>query len=144
MLTGLNHITIEVSDLDQSLGFYSQLLGMRPRAKWRHGAYLTLGDLWFCLIQGNARPGQDYTHFALDISQLDCAAMAERLDAEGVPRWKENESEGDSFYILDPDGRRLEIHCGSLKTRMESMAPEDYPDLEWLDAPMDHGDSKGV
>lgn len=47
MLKGLNHITIAVSDLDTSLWFYSQLLGMQAHVRWDKGA--CLNDLWFCL-----------------------------------------------------------------------------------------------
>lgn len=49
MLTGLNHIILAVSDLTNSLNFYTETLGFTPKAKWDHGAYLALGDLWLCL-----------------------------------------------------------------------------------------------
>jgi hypothetical protein len=33
--------------------------------------------------------------------------------------WKENETEGDSFYFLDPSGNKFELHYSSLRNRIE-------------------------
>jgi catechol 2,3-dioxygenase-like lactoylglutathione lyase family enzyme len=46
MITGLNHITLSVRDLDRSFQFYVKTLGAKPLARWRRGAYLLAGDLW--------------------------------------------------------------------------------------------------
>ncbi|EWD36864.1 hypothetical protein P837_04915 [Klebsiella pneumoniae UCI 34] len=49
MLSGLNHLTLAVSQLAPSVAFYQQLLGMMLHARWDSGAYLSCGDLWLCL-----------------------------------------------------------------------------------------------
>ncbi|MGO4611810.1 VOC family protein, partial [Variovorax sp. 2RAF20] len=46
MLTGLNHLTLAVSNLARSLNFYTETRGFIPKAAWDHGAYLSLGELW--------------------------------------------------------------------------------------------------
>lgn len=119
-ISGLNHITLAVSNLDRSLAFYRDLLGCTVRAVWENGAYLEAGSLWLCLSHDEhtrTSPHADYTHIAFSVSADDFAAMSERLKAETVI-WKDNESEGASTYFLDPDGHKLEVHLGGLETRL--------------------------
>ena len=132
MLQGLNHITIAVNNLNSSFDFYVELLGFQPQVRWDSGAYLTLGDLWFCLSLDPAHPSQDYTHISLDCAASDFDAIATRLRAAQVIEWKQNSSEGDSLYFLDPDGHKLEIHCGSLHSRLESLREKPYKGLVWF------------
>ena len=132
MLRGLNHITIAVSDLERSLRFYTDILGMQGHVRWDSGAYLSLGELWFCLSSDNAVPAKDYSHIAFDIAQGDFLPFAEKLKAAGVIEWKQNSSEGQSIYFLDPDGHRFEAHCGSPQTRLDALAKAPYAGLIWL------------
>lgn len=132
MLRGLNHITIAVSDLNRSLAFYTESLGMTPHVRWDGGAYLSSGGVWFCLSLDDASPGRDYSHIALDVAQEDFEALADKLRAADVVEWKQNSSEGFSMYLLDPDGHKLEIHSGSLESRLESLKTQPYSGLVWL------------
>nr|WP_238991635.1 FosG/FosC2-related fosfomycin resistance glutathione transferase [Vibrio diabolicus] len=128
VILGLNHITIAVSDLDRSLQFYRETLGFTAHAKWDNGAYLSIGELWFCLSHDEPC----YTHVAFDIEPKEFEAFAKRIVSLGAEVWKENKSEGQSLYILDPDGHKLEIHSGSLKSRLESLRTKPYSGLVWL------------
>ncbi|MCD4498370.1 fosfomycin resistance glutathione transferase [Chromobacterium vaccinii] len=132
-LNGLNHLTLAVADLDRSWDFYHGLLGARPHARWAGGAYLSLGDLWLCLSLDAPEPGSGYTHYAFDVAPADFPAWAERLSAAGVGVWKDNHSEGDSFYFLDPDGHRLELHVGSLQSRLAACRSQPYRDMVFFD-----------
>ncbi|WP_340607900.1 fosfomycin resistance glutathione transferase [Xenorhabdus bharatensis] len=131
MLTGLNHLTLAVSNLERSLDFYIHLLGFTPHVRWQNGAYLTLGKLWLCLSCDEAKPAQDYTHIAFNIEAQHFSAFIEKLLSAGVEQWKENRSEGDSIYLLDPDGHQLEIHAGSLTSRLDALRIKPYEGLEW-------------
>ena len=82
MIGGLNHITLAVSDLEQSFRFYADILGCRPAARWDKGAYLTAGDLWLALIvDGKVRDAvrPDYSHIAFSCSADAFAAQMRRL-----------------------------------------------------------------
>lgn len=132
MLNGLNHITLAVSDIEQSIAFYTEVLGFKGHVKWDKGTYLSLGDLWLCLSLDKPDVGSDYTHYAFDIAADKFDEMANRLVQAGVKQWKQNNSEGQSLYFLDPDGHKLEIHVGGLAQRVESLKQQPYAGLTWL------------
>ncbi|MBD2815194.1 fosfomycin resistance glutathione transferase [Xenorhabdus sp. Flor] len=131
MLTGLNHLTLAVSNLERSLDFYIKLLGFIPHVRWQNGAYLSLGELWLCLSCDEAKPAQDYTHIAFNIAAEHFFAFREKLLIAGIRQWKKNRSEGESIYFQDPDGHQLEIHVGSLASRLETLRQNPYTGLEW-------------
>ena len=131
MLSGLNHLTLAVSDLTPSVDFYHQLLGMRLHARWDGGAYLSCGEQWLCLsldaLRHKIAPEKsDYTHYAFSVAEADFASMTERLAQVGVVVWKDNRSEGASYYFLDPDGHKLELHVGSLAQRLAACRERPY------------------
>lgn len=132
MITGINHITITVSDLEKSFDFYSQNLGMKPEVKWASGAYLSAGSLWVCLSVGLPCPSKDYSHIAFNIAEEQFREYSEKLSKLGISTWQENSSEGQSLYILDPDGHKLEIHVGNLSTRLAALKENPYNGLVWF------------
>ena len=143
VLKGLNHITLSVSDLSKSVSYYAGLLGFSLRARWNDGAYLTLGDLWLCLSRdGRIREGplREYTHFALSVDSADFKEFSRKVVEGAYPTWKENTSEGDSIYLLDPDGHKLEVHVGSLESRLASLREEPYNGLVFCGEALDGGE----
>lgn len=123
-------------DLPRSLYFYEDVLGGRLKARWRDGAYLELGSLWLCLSVDalkSAEPAPHYTHAALSVAQHEFAATVQRLRAAQVLSWKDNRSEGDSFYFLDPDDHKLELHVGDLHTRLAQCRLQPYADMTFFD-----------
>ncbi|MCA1179396.1 MULTISPECIES: fosfomycin resistance glutathione transferase [unclassified Pantoea] len=131
MLTGLNHITLAVSNVSESFTFYVETLGFTPRAQWKNGAYLSIGELWLCLSLDAVSIGKDYTHYAFSIEDEVFEAFAERLKASGVKEWKVNKSEGKSLYFLDPDGHKLELHVGSLESRLKACRAQPYEEMKF-------------
>jgi catechol 2,3-dioxygenase-like lactoylglutathione lyase family enzyme len=123
MITGINHVTISVKDLDRAFRVYSETMGFKPLVKHDKGAYFLAGDLWFCLdLDPKTRDAElpEYTHLAFSVTQDDFQKVTERIRQSMLRIWKENKSEGDSMYFLDPDGHKLEIHVGSWETRLLS------------------------
>lgn len=130
VLNGINHITIAVNDLEESFYFYVNILGMVPHAKWHRGAYLSLNQLWFCLSLDKASPSQDYCHLAFDVSDFNFEIAKEKIFSSGAKQWKQNKSEGNSLYFLDPNDHKLELHVGSLTNRLESLKITPYDGLQ--------------
>ncbi|OGV79795.1 MAG: glutathione transferase [Lentisphaerae bacterium RIFOXYB12_FULL_65_16] len=121
MITGINHITLSVRDIPESFAFYTDVLGLKPVQKSPSSAYVLAGPAWIALtLDSHARtePLPEYTHIAFSVSQDDFAPMKARLEAAGARKWQENRTEGDSYYFLDPNGHKLEIHTTDLQTRI--------------------------
>ena len=121
MLTGINHLTLSVANLERSFAFYRDVLNLTPLCRWQNGAYFLAGDDWVCLslkpeYQPNSHP--DYTHYAFSVQEDNFQTACQLIIASGVEQFQENSSEGDSLYFCDPDGHRLEIHVGDWQTRI--------------------------
>lgn len=88
MLSGLNHLTLAVTDLQRSFDFYRTVLGFRPHALWSRGAYLSVGQLWLCLSLDPALTGvqrQGHTHYAFSVSPQDFKLLVQTLHGLSVP-----------------------------------------------------------
>ena len=134
MLSGLNHLTLAVVDLQRSLHFYHELLRLQLEATWDNGAYLSLPGLWLCLSLDPLRdpvPVVDYTHYAFSTHARDFDALVERLRGAGVQEWRDNRSEGASYYFLDPDGHKLEVHVGDLASRLRACRDKPYAGMKF-------------
>jgi len=127
MIQGLSHITLTISELDRSLQFYQQL-GLKEEVRWDQGAYLSAPQLWLCLHLGQPKPSQDYSHIAFSIDPQQIPILQQQFESE---QWQQNQSEGESVYLLDPDGHKLELHCGNLASRLKSLKSPPYAGLKW-------------
>ncbi len=135
LITGINHVTLAVSDLERAFAFYTEVLGLKPIAKWTRGAYLQAGDNWICLsldTEARSAPHPDYTHLAFSVPSQTFNDVADAIRASNATIWKHNSSEGDSLYFLDPDGHKLEIHSGDLNSRLAALRERPYDGLEWI------------
>ncbi|MFZ6678341.1 VOC family protein [Undibacterium sp. Tian12W] len=129
---GLNHITLSVTDLERSFRFYVDALVLKPVARWKNGAYLEAGNDWICLsLDQDCRTSvpPEYTHTAFSVNLASFAIFKQMADAGELTLWKINKSEGDSLYLLDPDGHKLELHVGDLQSRLDSLKLNPYEGL---------------
>ncbi|HLO99912.1 MAG TPA: VOC family protein, partial [Fimbriimonas sp.] len=117
-VSGINHITLDVINLPRSIRFYCEILGCELRAQWDSGAYMECGATWICLqVVPTMKSAEGTSHIAFDVASEDFQTLSEKLMVE-TTEWKANTSEGESLYFLDPDRNRLEIHVGSLQSRL--------------------------
>ncbi|MBP2027165.1 catechol 2,3-dioxygenase-like lactoylglutathione lyase family enzyme [Acetoanaerobium pronyense] len=133
MINGINHITFAVSNLEKSVEFYVNILGLRLVGEWDKGAYLLAGNQWVALNVESAvilDKKSDYSHISFNVLSTDFQKMKDKLESAGVKSFKENSSEGDSFYFLDPDGHKLELHYNTIEDRLKWARENDWSTFE--------------
>ena len=90
-----------------------------------------LGGTWLAVVKGERRRDDRYDHTAFDLDLSDYENMVRKLRDNDVVQWKDNESEGDSYYFLDPSCNRFEIYCSSLESRIKHGKENWKGDVEW-------------
>jgi len=98
---GINHVVLEVDDLDKALIFYGALFEFTLRGKSEHNAFIDLGDQFIQLTLGRSQVADTKRHFGLVVDDRDAVRRA--MDRLGV------KSINDRLNILDPWGNRIEI-----------------------------------
>ena len=78
---GLNHVALEVGDIDEALTFYGRLLEFKLRGKSRDAAFIDLGDQFIALQKGRRQAADDGRHFGLVVD--DKEALRAALTAAG-------------------------------------------------------------
>ena len=56
---GLNHVALEVGDIEEALVFYRQLFDFKLRGKTGTSAFIDLGDQFLALQKGRAQPADE-------------------------------------------------------------------------------------
>lgn len=99
---GINHVALEVGDIDEALAFYGRLFDFALRGRSDTAAFIDLGDQFLALQKGRTQPGDDGRHFGLVVDDKEAvrAALAE-AGIEPLP--------GRFLDFLDPWGNRIEI-----------------------------------
>jgi lactoylglutathione lyase len=83
-LVGVNHIALEVGDLDEALEFWRSIFGeLTLRGRGGNMAFIDMGDQFIALAQGRTQPPDRERHFGLVVD--DKEAVRERLRELGVP-----------------------------------------------------------
>src|ERR1700742_2077660 len=73
---GLNHIALEVGDIEEALAFYGRLFQFKLRGKSDTMAFIDLGDQFIALQKGRCQPPDDGRHFGLVVDDKDIARRA--------------------------------------------------------------------
>ena len=125
-VVGMDHIVVNVSDVEEALRFYGGVLGMEVLREDQ----FRRGDVGFVSVRASGgtildlRPSQEspggpvnIDHFCLVVDTEDIDATLEELRAQGVEiagpmgtRWGAK-GDGRSFFITGPDGNKIELKC---------------------------------
>jgi predicted enzyme related to lactoylglutathione lyase len=101
-LIGINHVALEVGDVEEALAFYGKIFSFTLRGRGNGQAFIDLGDQFLALMQVQA-PHQDRArHFGLVVDdRAQVRALAQAAGAKMV--------DGPFVDFLDPWGNRVEI-----------------------------------
>ena len=134
-ITGLDHVSLVTSNLDRSIAFYRDILGLHPveRPAFKSkGAWMGSGTLEIHLTvneAGHLRPAPEIDtsdiHFAARVS--DFSGFVKNLEANGFsadlpdgnPKRLVFRLDGPApyqqCYLLDPDNHLIEINSAAIK-----------------------------
>src|SRR6516165_3850758 len=99
---GLNHIALEVGDIEEALAFYGRLFSFELRGKSDAMAFIDLGDQFIALQKGRRQAPDDGRHFGLVVDDKEAARKA--LADAGIAL-----IDGPFLDFRDPWGNRIEI-----------------------------------
>jgi lactoylglutathione lyase len=104
-LVGINHIALEVGDLDAALDLYVRLFAFGMRGRMRKMAFVDMGDQFIAVAEGRTQEPDGGRHFGLVVDDVDAARAA--VEAEGLEVL--GGGRGQSFDFRDPWGNRFQV-----------------------------------
>ena len=102
-LVGINHIALEVGDLEEALTFWDSIFGpLELRSRIGSFVFIDIGDQFIALAEGRSQPRDLTRHFGLVVD--DKEAVRARLVELGVRVFGQD---GLDFY--DPWGNLIQV-----------------------------------
>ena len=98
---GINHVVLEVGDLDEALEFYGRLFEFTLRGRNPHNAFIDMGDQFIQLRKGRTQEPDGARHFGFVVD--DRAPVWQAVEEMGI------ELIGDRLNFRDPWGNRIEV-----------------------------------
>ena len=77
-LVGINHIALEVGDVEAALEFYGQIFELTLRGRAGRMAFVDIGDQFIALAEGRRQPPDEHRHFGLVVDDVEAALQAAR------------------------------------------------------------------
>ena len=103
-LIGVNHVALEVGDVEQALALYGRIFSFTLRGRAPRMAFVDMGDQFVALSEGRSQPADDHRHFGLVVD--DVPAAREAAQREGLAIVSDTRG---SFDFLDPWGNRFQV-----------------------------------
>ncbi len=102
-LIGINHVALEVGDVDEALTWYGRLFEFEIRGRAGAAmAFVDLGDQFIALAAGRTQPPDQARHFGLVVDDKERVRAA--LQQAGV-----SVQSGGSVDFLDPWGNHVQV-----------------------------------
>ena len=114
-LIGINHVAIEVDDVDEALEWYGRFFEFDLRGRiGRSMAFVDMGDQFIAIAAGRVQPPDQGRHFGLVVDDMEVVRAALRESGLDV-------QEQGSLDFLDPWGNHVQV--------------VDYRDIQFTKAP---------
>ncbi len=102
-LVGINHIALEVDDLDAALEWYGAIFHFELRGRVPGMAFLEMGDQFIAVAEvGGSRPADGERHFGLVVDSIELARAALQSAGAEVLR-------GRGLDFRDPWGNHVQV-----------------------------------
>ena len=101
-LVGLNHVALEVGDVEEALEFYGRIFELELRGRGGRMAFVDMGDQFLALAQGRTQPPDAHRHFGLVVDDKEAARRALQEAGVEVPR-------SGRLDFRDPWGNHVEV-----------------------------------
>jgi catechol 2,3-dioxygenase-like lactoylglutathione lyase family enzyme len=101
-LVGINHVALEVDDVEEALEWYGRIFDFELRGRAPGMAFIDIGDQFIALSEGRTQPPDGHRHFGLVVDDTDAARAA--LEAAGVEI-----SPGRRLNVRDPWGNFVQV-----------------------------------
>jgi lactoylglutathione lyase len=103
---GINHVALEVGDVDEALALYGRLFDfeLRGRAAGGRMAFLDMGDQFLAIQSPRAQPPDEGRHFGLVVDDREEVRAAVRRE-----RLREAPAVRGGLAFLDPWGNHFEV-----------------------------------
>ena len=113
--TGINHVSISATNLEESTRFYETVFGMERIATPRFETpvqWLRVGNLQLHLFLDESGTAPSRHHLGLTVDDLDAAydAIAEHMSSEWGSQLVELPSGQIQLYFRDPAGNLIELN----------------------------------
>jgi catechol 2,3-dioxygenase-like lactoylglutathione lyase family enzyme len=140
-LVGLNHVALEVGDIDEALGFFGRVFDFELRGRMGNRmAFIDMGDQFVALSAGREQPADEHRHIGLVVDNKEATRRAlEEAGAEILP--------GRGLDFRDPWGNHFQVvEYGDIQF---TKAPEvlrgmDLEGLEKTPAALEELRAKGI
>ena len=101
-LVGINHVALEVGDVEEALRFYGEIFDLKLRGRHPGMAFIDIGDQFINLSEGRSQPPDTARHFGLVVDDREEVRSAiERLGVRILP--------GPGLDFLDPWGNHVQV-----------------------------------
>jgi catechol 2,3-dioxygenase-like lactoylglutathione lyase family enzyme len=101
-LVGINHVALEVGDLDDALRWYGRFFEFELRGRGARMAFIDMGDQFIALAAGRTQPDDEARHFGLVVDDKEAVRAAMQEAGIGV-------QPSGSLDFHDPWGNHVQV-----------------------------------